>query len=110
MLPYKVAKQYVKGPETETARFDTLNDAKSFISAKLEEDAALRVAVTYNLYEMGELMESFGQGDTAGASAQSQGGQQQASRQSFSPSPLQTTLRPNGMPPSSFKDVDDKKK
>lgn len=117
MLPYKVAKQYLKGPEQLVAKFDSLIDAKKFIAEKMEEDAAMRVNAAYLLYDTGELMETFKGGGESGSSTGSStaGGQQtqggKASGQSFSPSPLQTSLRPSGMPISSFKDTEgDKKK
>jgi len=109
MLTYKVGAKYAKGPEKLIAKFDQVNEAKEYIQAKLEKDAALRVSITYLLYDMGELMESFAQGDQGGASS-SGGGQSQASAQNFRPSPLQTAPRPPGVPPSSFKDEKDDSK
>jgi hypothetical protein len=119
MLPYKVAKMYTKGPEQVLANFATSDAAKKFITTQLEEDAVLKVVASYRLYDMGELVETFQQTGSEGSSPQAQNDTTQgqggnASTQSFRPSPsgLQTTLRPSGMPPSSFKDVkeDDKQK
>jgi hypothetical protein len=119
MLPFKVAAKYGRGPEQLVAKFNNLDEAKEYISSKLEKDSQLRVNVTYLLYDMGELAETFEPGSGAGAGAQGgsgaasgAGGQQQSS--GFRPSPLQTSPRPSGMPPSSFKDLikdssDDKK-
>jgi hypothetical protein len=120
MLPFKVAAKYARGPEKLVAKFDLQDDAKTYIRRKLEQDMGLRVSVTYLLYDMGELMETFEPGQAGSAGAQgaagassSGGGQQQNS--GFRPSPLQTSPRPSGMPPSSFRDLikdqsDDKKK
>jgi hypothetical protein len=120
MLPFNVAAKYARGPEKLVAKFDLQDDAKTYIHRKLEQDMGLRISVTYLLYDMGELMESFepGQASSVGAEGSagmgsSGGGQQQNS--GLRPSPLQTAPRPSGMPPSSFRDLikeqsDDKKK
>ena len=112
MLMYKVAAKYQKGPETVVAKFDSLNEAKDFIQNKLHDDILLKVMVIYNLYELGELVASFDQSNVTvnAGTAGGGGGQQQSSTQRFSPNPLQTNLRPTGMPPSSFVDDDDSKK
>jgi hypothetical protein len=113
-LMYKVAAKYQKGPETVIAKFDKLEEAKDFIQDKLQDDISLKVMVIYQLYELGELVASYDQSHiqpvSGDASAGGSGGQQQSSTQRFSPNPLQTNLRPTGMPPSSFVDDDDSKK
>jgi hypothetical protein len=103
MLPFKVCAQYGRGPEQVIADFKALDDAKSFIQDKLERDASHRVSVAYLLYDLGELMERFEPGQ---AESSNTGGQSQSSSNAARPSPLQTTLRPTGMPPSTFKDSD----
>jgi hypothetical protein len=118
MLPFKVAAQYARGPEQLIAKFINQDEAKEYIQSKLEKDVGLRVNITYLLYDMGELSETFMPGQVSGSGAQGgsgsgAGGQQQSS--GFRPTPLQTSMRPSGMPPSSFKDLlkdssDDKKK
>ena len=116
MLPFKVAAKYARGPEQLIAKFNTTDDAKAYIQGKLANDVSLRVSVSYLLYDMGELVETFEPGSGGGEGAQgSGGGQQQTSANSFRPTPLQTTMRPAGMPPSSFRDAskdgsDDKNK
>ncbi len=116
MLMYKVAKKYMKGHEQMVAKFDNVDDAKKYIFEHLKQDAMYSVNAIYLLYDMGELMETFDQNsvssDAGGSSGSASGGQQQSSAQNFRPSPLQTNLRPTGMPPSSYKDEDggDKKK
>jgi hypothetical protein len=109
MLPYKVAAKYAKGPEQLVAKFDKQDEAKEYIEQKLQKDAAMKVNVTYLLYDTGELLASYDQSNANDESGLG-GGQQKASTQSFRPTPLQTTLRPTGMPPSSFKNDDDDKK
>jgi hypothetical protein len=111
MLTYKVKAKYAKGPENLIAQFEGIAEAHKFILEKLEMDAALKVNVLYNLYDTGELMETFdqsklqtSQGSNSEEGISAGGGQQQSGTQRFSPSPLQTTMRPTGMPVSSFKD------
>ena len=113
MLIYKVAAKYQKGPETIVAKFEKLEECKNFIKNKLLDDISLKVNVIYNLYELGELVGSFDQSSVSTGDAENSGGgqgQQQSSTQRFSPNPLQTNLRPGGIPPSSFVDDDDSKK
>jgi hypothetical protein len=74
MLPFKVAAKYARGPEKLVAKFDLQDDAKIYIRRKLEEDAGLRVSVTYLLYDMGELMESFEPGSAGSAGAEGSAG------------------------------------
>jgi hypothetical protein len=109
MLTFKVAAKYARGPEQLVAQFGNEDEAKEYISSKLEKDIALRVSVAYLLYDMGELVGSFDQNDVAQSDSS---GQQQASTQRFSPSPLATAPRPTSVPASSFVNVkdDDKKK
>jgi hypothetical protein len=113
MLQYTVEEKYQRGQPRVIAKFVTNNDARSFIALKLEEDAQMKSGVIFVLSEMGEEVESFSQGSQSSApatqtTAQGQGGQGQSS--GFRPNPLQTTLRPSGMPPSTFKKDDDKDK
>jgi hypothetical protein len=109
MLPYKVTKKYLKGPEQEAAKFDTEANAEEFIKTKLLEDRAMRVETIYSLYDMGELIKTFNQSfltdaDTAGGDQNSGGGGRTTSQ---SPNPLRTAPKPTGMPDSAFKKYDD---
>lgn len=106
---YKVIKKYARGAPIDVATFAEINDAKLFIGAKLREDAALKVNVTYQLLEGGEVIEEFTQGNPLQNSSQS-GGQQRSSGQSFAPTPFNTAPRPPGMPPNWVKDEDKKEK
>ena len=108
MLPYKVTKKYEKGSEQVFANFEKADDAKQFIQWKLEEDARFRVNIVYSFYELGELIETFDQGSKGAASSSESS--QQTSTQAARLSPLQTTLRPSGMPLSSFKEKKDEDK
>jgi hypothetical protein len=112
MLQFTVEIKYLKGTPLMLAKFKDEADARAFIAAKIEKDAAMRTSVTYILLEMGEEVESF---DSSGKATETTtgggaGGQSKSSTQNFRPNPLQTTLRPSGMPPSSFKDDDKDKK
>lgn len=108
MLIYTVARKYAKGPEQQIGEFANVEEAKIFINQKLLEDRHFKVMASYLLYDLGDLVETFDQGSVI--EPLSSGGQQASSGQQFSPSPLQTNLRPGGLPPSSFKDDDDKAK
>jgi hypothetical protein len=109
MLPFKVTKKYARGPsEDDVALFKKQDDATDFIRMALTRNAnGLKENINYLLYDSGELLETF---DANSAEASQGGSQQKTSTQAFRPSPLQTAPRPSGMPPSSFKDVDDKNK
>lgn len=114
MLLYKVSKKYPRGPEQMLAKFNELSDAKQFAAAKLEQDRLLRVNASYLIHEGHDLIETLGE-DSATASATSTSSASssasgKATTQVFSPSPFQVAPRPGGMPPSSFKDVEDDKK
>lgn len=102
MLPYKVTKKYEKGPEQLFAKFEKSSDAKQYIQFKLEEDAGLRLNIIYSLYELGELMGTF---DQASQNVAPSGASSQTSSNAARLTPLQTTLRPTGMPFSSFNDA-----
>jgi len=112
MLQYTVEEKYQRGQPRAIAKFVNNNDARSFIALKLEEDVQMKSGVSYVLLEMGEEVESFSQGSQSGQGGQggqgAQGAQGQSSTSGFRPNPLQTTLRPSGMPPSSFKKDNEK--
>jgi hypothetical protein len=108
MLQYKVTKKYQRGAEQEIAKFYERADAQLFIDARLELDAGLRMAVAYYLYDHGELMEEFGAGANPTGGASQSSSSTQTSSQVFSPSPFAVAPRPGGMPPSSFKDINNK--
>lgn len=101
---YQVKEKFSRGSETLIASFNRLNDAKLFIEKKLMTDMTMRVVTHYLLYEGMDLLEEFAAGSESGAS----GGQ--SSTAAFRPSPLQTSPRPSGMPPSSFKEEENKDK
>ncbi len=109
MLAFKVAAQYGRGPEKFLEGFKKEEEAKKFIHEKLAGDAALKVNVTYLLYDMGELVGSFDQRHHDG-NANESSSQQQSSASTHRISPLATTLRPQGMPLTSSKPAEDEKK
>lgn len=111
-MVYKVTKKYARGPENEVGKFKTLNEAEQCIQEKLAEDAAMRVEAIYCLYEGFDLVEAFDQSklkDTSSTNEADTSSSQKSSGARFSPSPLNTAPRPPGMPPSSWKDEDNKK-
>ncbi|EKD54246.1 MAG: hypothetical protein ACD_60C00105G0004 [uncultured bacterium] len=103
---YKITKQYARGTDIPVAEFNDMNDAKLFVSAKQEEDAKLRVKVTYRLFEGLDLLQEFTESAGSTSISSSGGGVQQKS--SFQPTPFNNAPRPAGMPHSWVKD-DEKK-
>lgn len=96
-MRYKVVKQYGRGPETIFAQFEDVSDARAFVEAKLEADAAMRIKVIYRIKEFTEVLEEFD--PDKGASAQgSNSSQGQSSGAGARPSPFSTAPRPAGMP------------
>lgn len=111
-MKYKVTKQYGRGPESPCAQFDDISDAKQFIQLKLEQDASMKVSVTYKLLQAHEVLEEFAPGQAGSSTAnQSQDSQGQSSSSTARPSPFSTVPRPSGMPSkwSSNKDDEEKK-
>lgn len=111
-MHYKVTSQYVGAREIDAEQFSDLNKAKAFIENKLRENANLKLKVIYRLYEWDDLIQEFDPSkmeEMTGSSGES-GSQGKGQGARFSPTPLQTSPRPPGMPPSSFKDDDDDKK
>ena len=104
MIMYKVTAKYQKGPESALEDFESLPAAQAFIQSKLREDINLKVNVTYQIYDLGEMIATY---DQSHAMPESDSGNGQTSTQRFSPNPLQTNLRPN-LPPSSYINDDDK--
>jgi hypothetical protein len=109
IMQYKVTKRYARGSETPVAEFGKVEEAIHYIQEKLQEDIILRVASMYRLYELGELLKEFTQADLVEAGDTSSGSSSPDSKQSFNPTPINTGLRPSGMPQSGFKDEDSKK-
>lgn len=112
-MHYKVTSQYAGAREIPGEQFDDLNKAKAFIENKMRENAALKLKVIYRLYEWDDLIQEFDPSKmaapTAGSGESGSGSQGQGKGASFRPSPLQSSPRPPGVPPSSFKDDEDDK-
>lgn len=107
---YKVTKQYGSGPVSTLATFHDGADAKLFVEAKLQEDAALKIKVTYRVIDaVGDLVSEHlpGEAQTASASSSSQGA---SSTASFRPTPFNTAPRPAGTPHKWVKDEEEEKK
>lgn len=105
-MRYKVSKQYARGPESHFAQFTDLSDAKSFIQTKMEQDVLLNVKVIYKIYEFTELLTEF---DSSKPDTTAAGSQGQSSQSQFRPTPLNTSLRPAGMP-KNWKDDEEENK
>lgn len=113
-MHYKVTSQYAGARELPGDQFDDLNKAKEFIQKKMIENAALKLKVIYRLYEWDDLIQEFDPSkmdvSTAGSRESDGGSQGKGKGATFSPSPLQSSPRPPGVPPSSFKDDEKDKK
>jgi hypothetical protein len=112
ILPYTIKIKYSKGPEQAIATFKQRDDAIDYVKAKLQKDKLMRVESIYQLWEMGEMMESFDQSAVPAApqSSGSSSGAGASSGQNFRPSPLQTSPRPPGAAANNWKDAEDDKK
>jgi len=114
-MSYQVMQQYAKGPERQLMQFNQLAEANKFIKEKLAIDANMKISTVYRIYQYGDLVdewtvdrwqkESIAEKELDNESSASQAGKQS----SFRPSPLSTSPRPPGIPPSSFKDEDKNK-
>jgi hypothetical protein len=112
---YRIAKRFEQrgpGSEINIASYPTLELAKKEIQRRLEEDSLVNVKAIYSLYEGYDLLESFDQSKLQAtprsndeSSSGSAGGQGKA--QNFRPSPLNTSPRPAGTMPPSWKDDDE---
>lgn len=109
-MRYKVTKQYARGAESQFAQFTEINEAKFFVEAKLQADAALNVKVIYRIFEVTELVAEYDPSQPGTTSSQTSGTQGKSSEASFRPSPLNTTARPAGMTQNWKFDKDDDKK
>jgi hypothetical protein len=111
---YKVSKKYMRGPEQVLAQFKEVADAKEFVKIKLEQDAGMKVQASYLLYEGSDLLETLDAGstgvDSSGSGTSTGTGSAKTGTLAFSPTPFQVTPKPGGLPPSSFRDLEDDKK
>src|SRR5581483_8561953 len=113
---YKVTKRYSRGPESIVGTYKTQPEAEAIIQEKLAADAAMKISVTYSLYEGMDLIEEFDQAKLASESSETDDNQAASSSsqsagtgQRFSPSPMSTRPLPKGMPPSAWVDNKDDK-
>jgi hypothetical protein len=106
---YRIGKRFQKG-STEQAlpgQYNTIEEAKASIQTLMLVDAGLSMKTVYVLHEGMDELESFEteQFIASQSGSASSGSQQGAgSGQSFNPTPFQTSPRPAGLPPSSFRD------
>lgn len=109
-MSYRITKQYGRGGQLpENAEFDDINEAKLFIRNKMNDDARLKVKVTYRLFSGMDMLEEFDP-ETFSGMNDSEGQQQTSNRSGFSPTPLNTAPRPPGSPPNWWNDEDKKDK
>jgi hypothetical protein len=110
-MQYKVTQQYQRGLEQLAKTFVKEGDARAYMQEQLAYNASMKIQVVFRLYDFDDLMAEIDSATfkpEAPASGESSSGAGKSSGANFRPSPLQTTLRPNGMP-NNWKD-DDKKK
>jgi hypothetical protein len=111
-MQYKVTQQYQRGLEQSAKTFVKEADARAYMQEQLAYNASMKIQVVFRLYDFDDVMaemdstnfkpEAAASGESSGASSGKSSGA------NFRPSPLQTSLRPGGMP-NNWKD-DDKKK
>ena|SRR3990167_7380144 len=111
-MRYLVTKQYVRGPETHCEKFNDLERARALIKEKLKEDLVLNVKVIYRIHDIMDMIEEFDPSKIDLAllknnndRAVPQGGHQSTSN--FRPKPLNTTLKPSGIPQTWNNDHED---
>lgn len=113
-MRFKVKQRYGRGPETQLGEFKTVEEARTFLNKKIENDVAMKLNVIYRIYDFDEMIDEqdtskidasqlFRPSETSGSSQGSQG-----KGATFRPTPLNTSLKPKGMP-SNWKDEDEDK-
>jgi len=70
-MQYKITRQYARDIEMPLAEFQEVADARFYLKAKLESDAAFNVTAIYRLYVDGKLLDEVNRGkiNTAGIPA-----------------------------------------
>lgn len=110
-MQYKVTQQYQRGLEQTAKTFVKAADARAYIQEQAAYNASMKVQVVYRLYDFDDLIAEVDSATfkpEAPASDEGGGSAGKGSGSNFRPSPLQTTLRPGGMP-NHWKDDDEKK-
>ena len=107
---FRVTKQFPNGPELDPRAFMDREVAEQYIQGKLTEDAGFRLKTVYKLYDdLDHLLKTFST-EAVDAPPPSDSGSKPGSGQRFSPTPFNTSPRPGGIPPSSFRKDDDEDK
>src|SRR5579872_5903214 len=106
---YKVNEKYGNSTESHIAVFKSERHARIFIQAARKEDTLSANKATYVLYEGMDKVEEFPPLTAAQAQASQQSSTGTGQRSGSLPTPLPTSLRPTGMPPSSRGNDDEKK-
>lgn len=102
-MQYKVTQQYQRGSEQLAKTFVRAEEAWVYIKAQAETQAAMKIQVTYRLYDfddiIGELDSSTYKPEApASGGDSSPGAAGKGNQEVFRPSPLATAPRPSGMP------------
>lgn len=110
---YRVTKRYGRGAETTVGSFKSIPEAKAFIQNAIEDDINHKLQVVYSIYEGADLLEEIDSAKVTISSTNSQqedtSSQSKGAGQRFSPSPLNTTPQPRGIPRSAWKDAEEDK-
>lgn len=110
-MQYKVTQQYQRGLEQLGKTFVKEADARAYMQEQAAYNASMKIQVVFRLYDFDDLiaeMDAANYQPEKPASGESSGSAGKGSGANFRPSPLQTTLRPSGMP-NNWKDDEDKK-
>ncbi len=113
-MRFKVMQRFGRGPETQCGEFKTLEEAKTLLNKKIQNDVAMKLNVIYRLYDFDEMIEEK---DTSKIDAsqlprepEAEGSSQgKGSTSGFRPTPLSTSLKAKGLP-NSWKDEDENEK
>jgi hypothetical protein len=103
--------QYPRGTEmpcSDINDFKNIKEAEVAIKNKLIADAALKIKITYRIYEWDELIKEFDPNNIDLAEDESEGSQGKGAI--FRPTPFNPVPKPSGIPHNWLKDEDDDKK
>lgn len=98
---YRVTKQFSGGSEQPCQQFKTLDEARVYAADCASKNAALKIKVIYRVYEFDDVLVTL---DSSKISTEAEGSSDagavggKQSGANFRPTPLQTTMRPAGMP------------
>jgi hypothetical protein len=111
-MSYKVTMQYANSremPSSDLKTFKNMGEAEAAIKEKLIADAALKVRITYRIYEWDDLIKEFDPSKIDLTAEDTESSQGQGSGATFRPTPFNPAPKPGGIPQNWLKDDDDKK-